>query len=243
MCCLRWRRGRPWLAGARASRCSRTSASTLQESFGPSTAFRQQSAAVSAPTPQTVLCAVGRTYAGRWLTSGAAACDAQAGCKAWTLNRGPGKCYLKAYVPLTNHTGECVSGICPGCKPSPAPPSPPSPRPPPPPPPSPLPPFPPAPPNAKNVLFIAVDDLRPELGVYGFKHHPPTPNLDAFAKTALRFHRAYVQYSFCCPSRCVALGILVALDCGVEWACKGQFCELGWWQSLKGSLEPCGCRS
>jgi hypothetical protein len=103
-------------------------------------------------------------------------------------------CYLKAYIPLTNHTGPCVSGTRPGVKPTPGP-APPAPPP--------LPPFPPIPPNAKNVLFIAVDDLRPELGAYNFKHHPPTPNLDAFAKTALRFNRAYVQYSFCCPSRYV----------------------------------------
>ena len=36
---------------------------------------------------------------------------------------------------------------------------------------------------------------------YDYKHHPQTPRIDAFAKTALRFNRAYVQYSFCCPSR------------------------------------------
>lgn len=55
--------------------------------------------------------------------------------------------------------------------------------------------------QALNVLFIVVDDLRPEIGAYGYKHAPPTPNLDRFAKTALKFDRAYVQYSFCCPSR------------------------------------------
>jgi arylsulfatase A-like enzyme len=63
------------------------------------------------------------------------------------------------------------------------------------------PPIPPSPPNAKNVLFIAVDDLRPELGPYDYKNAPATPSLDKFAKTALTFKNAYIQYSFCCPSR------------------------------------------
>ena len=52
----------------------------------------------------------------------------------------------------------------------------------------------------KNVLFIAVDDLRPELGCYG---HPmiKSPNIDALAKTAVLFERAYCQQAVCAPSR------------------------------------------
>ncbi|MEW6306577.1 MAG: sulfatase [Verrucomicrobiota bacterium] len=51
-----------------------------------------------------------------------------------------------------------------------------------------------------NVLFIASDDLRPDLGCYGntLMH---TPNLDRLAKVSLRFNRAYVQYPLCNPSR------------------------------------------
>ncbi len=51
-----------------------------------------------------------------------------------------------------------------------------------------------------NVLFITVDDLRPELGCYGnsFIH---TPNIDRFAKTGMRFERAYCQQAVCNPSR------------------------------------------
>lgn len=45
--------------------------------------------------------------------------------------------------------------------------------------------------SVPNVLFIAVDDLRNEHGVYG--GHAITPNIDAFAKTATTFVRNYVQ--------------------------------------------------
>ncbi len=51
-----------------------------------------------------------------------------------------------------------------------------------------------------NILFIAVDDLRPELGCY----ESPiaiTPNLDALAKDGLLFNRAYCQQAICRPSR------------------------------------------
>lgn len=54
--------------------------------------------------------------------------------------------------------------------------------------------------SRKNVLFIAVDDLRPELGCYGSKV-ARTPHMDAFAKTALRFDQHYVQAPSCGPSR------------------------------------------
>ena len=51
----------------------------------------------------------------------------------------------------------------------------------------------------KNVLFIAVDDLRPEHGAYGGA--ALTPNIDAFAQTAVRFNQNNVQIGVCSPSR------------------------------------------
>ena len=49
-----------------------------------------------------------------------------------------------------------------------------------------------------NILFIAVDDLRPELGCYGTKEIK-TPNIDAFAAGGVLFNRAYCQRRFAIP--------------------------------------------
>ena len=51
-----------------------------------------------------------------------------------------------------------------------------------------------------NVLFIVSDDLRPQLGCYG-DPVVRTPHLDALAREAVRFDRAYVQIAICSPSR------------------------------------------
>lgn len=51
-----------------------------------------------------------------------------------------------------------------------------------------------------NILFIAVDDLRPELGCYGSKI-AVTPHLDKLASDGLLFNRAYCQQAICRPSR------------------------------------------
>jgi iduronate 2-sulfatase len=51
-----------------------------------------------------------------------------------------------------------------------------------------------------NILFIAADDLRPELGCYG-SDIAITPHLDALAAEGLLFNRAYCQQAICSPSR------------------------------------------
>lgn len=51
-----------------------------------------------------------------------------------------------------------------------------------------------------NILFIAVDDLRPELNCYGAKQMN-TPNIDRLAKMGVLFERAYCQQAVCAPSR------------------------------------------
>ena len=51
-----------------------------------------------------------------------------------------------------------------------------------------------------NVLFIAVDDLRPELGAYG-SPHVRTPNIDRLAEGGVTFLQAHVQQAVCNPSR------------------------------------------
>ena len=51
-----------------------------------------------------------------------------------------------------------------------------------------------------NILFIAVDDLRPELGCYG-STVAQSPHIDQLAESGTLFERAYCQVPVCGASR------------------------------------------
>ncbi len=55
-----------------------------------------------------------------------------------------------------------------------------------------------------NILFIAIDDLRPELGSYG-SPVAQTPHMDQLAGQGIQFDRAYCQQAICGPSRASVL--------------------------------------
>lgn len=51
-----------------------------------------------------------------------------------------------------------------------------------------------------NVIFIAIDDLKPDIGSFGYKE-TITPNFDALAKSSTIFTKAYCQQAVCGPTR------------------------------------------
>lgn len=54
--------------------------------------------------------------------------------------------------------------------------------------------------NKPNILFLAIDDLKPILGCYG-NTQIKTPNIDRLAKMGTVFMRNYVQQAVCGPTR------------------------------------------
>lgn len=74
-----------------------------------------------------------------------------------------------------------------------------------------------------NVLFIAVDDLRPELACYG-RQHIHSPNIDKLAESGTLFERAFCMVPTCGASRASLMtGIRPAKDRFVNfltWAQK-----------------------
>jgi len=72
-----------------------------------------------------------------------------------------------------------------------------------------------------NVLFVVVDDLRPELGCYG-NREIKTPHFDSFSESATTFTRAYCQAAACAPSRAAVMTGLRP-DTTRVWDLKGKF--------------------
>lgn len=70
-------------------------------------------------------------------------------------------------------------------------------------------------PDGTNVLFIVVDDLRPELGCYGASH-VHSPRIDELASTGVTFDRAYCQQAVCSPSRSSVLTGLRPQTTGID---------------------------
>lgn len=124
------------------------------------------------------------------------ACVSDTHCGAWTyvpavveIGGSTSACHLKVAAENDTACSTGTSGIVRNHTLPPISPTPPSPSPG------------PAPANALSVLFLVVDDLRPELAAAYGQTHLVTPHLDKFAATALTFTRAMVQFSHCSPSR------------------------------------------
>jgi arylsulfatase A-like enzyme len=75
-----------------------------------------------------------------------------------------------------------------------------------------------------NILFVIVDDLRPELGCYGNKEIK-TPNIDRLAREGLVFTQAYSQAAACAPSRASAM-LGMRPDTTRVWSLGEKFREI-----------------
>ncbi|WP_170061691.1 sulfatase [Nonlabens arenilitoris] len=73
-----------------------------------------------------------------------------------------------------------------------------------------------------NILFIAIDDLRPELGCYDARQ-VKSPSIDKLAKEAIVFDRAYCNIPVCGASRASLLtGILPTKTRFIDFRAKAE---------------------
>lgn len=93
--------------------------------------------------------------------------------------------------------------------------------------------------NQPNVLFIAIDDLRPELGCYGAPQ-VKSPNIDKLAAEGLVFNRAYCNVPVCGASRASLLtGILPTKNRFVDYLAKAEV-DVPNAQTLPGVFKAAG---
>ncbi|MFW6133264.1 MAG: sulfatase [Planctomycetota bacterium] len=90
--------------------------------------------------------------------------------------------------------------------------------------------------SIRNVLFLAVDDLRPEINCFG-KRKLVTPHLDGLAAGGVRFDRAYCQYPQCMPSRA---SVLSGKRPGPQWCGRADEILGPGQRSLPGHLRDSG---
>ncbi|VGO22458.1 sulfatase [Pontiella sulfatireligans] len=81
-----------------------------------------------------------------------------------------------------------------------------------------------------NVLFICIDDMRPQLGAYGHDYMI-TPNLDQLASEGRLFNHHYAQVPTCGPSRACMLT-------GKNLKKKSEISHPHLAQTLAGTAEP-----
>lgn len=79
-----------------------------------------------------------------------------------------------------------------------------------------------------NILFIAIDDLRPFLGCYGDKN-AHTPNIDRLARNGVRFTNAMCTAPSCGPSRAAIFTGQLPTTTGIygfqDWAGREIFAD------------------
>ncbi|MEQ1859998.1 MAG: sulfatase-like hydrolase/transferase [Chthoniobacteraceae bacterium] len=66
-----------------------------------------------------------------------------------------------------------------------------------------------------NILWLTAEDMSPNLGCYG-DPQASTPRLDAFAREAVRFTRAFSTASVCSPSRSCLITGMFATSLGTQ---------------------------
>jgi arylsulfatase A-like enzyme len=82
-----------------------------------------------------------------------------------------------------------------------------------------------------HVLFIAIDDLRPDLGCYG-NDEVKSPHIDQLAASGVVFERAYCQQSVCGPSRLSMMTSVYPDGLGI-WGMSGRKI-IEWRETRKG---------